>query len=318
MMKSLVRSKDREWSITHYPKKLHPIIGSPYPAPSEYWTFHEGEAVATVGAVVSSTAPERGYIGFFELLHGASEELGVAALQAARNWLKEKGCTRAYGPINLSTWFTYRYKLPSPDPYQFWFEPIAPDSYRSCFTKADFVDDSLFLSEAIETYATLEAYAKPAYEKAIASGYRIEGVDTARFVKELLPRLYPICMKSFAKNYLFEPISLEGFLALYSGISSIVDLKHSQLLYSPEGELIGFSLWIVENRHIMMKTVAVDPAYQGRGLSNAMVWPAIQSGKLEADRFAGVMFKADNISASYSKHGKLFWRHEYMLYRSDL
>lgn len=319
MIQVYARSKDGpKWKLEDYPEKLRRLIASPYPAPSEYWVLRDGDAKATVGAAVSPTHPERGYIGFFDISPATNLQLGVAALRLASDWLKTQGCSKAFGPLNLSTWFTYRYKLPATDSNEFWFEPTAPETFRNAFRDAGFVDDSLFLSEAIKTYETLEKYVKPSFDRAISNGYRFTSVDPATFVAAALPEIYPICMKSFSANYLFEPITREGFIALYSGLAGLVDLSHSQLLYEPGGKLIGFSLWIAEKRHLMLKTIAVDPAYQGKGLSNAMVWPAVQSAKDLVDHFAGVMFKADNSSASYTKHGELLWRHEYLLYRRDL
>lgn len=292
----------------------------------------EGAPAGRIGASVSPTRPGVGYVGYFEADLGGDPEVSKDLLDAALGWLRERGVTKAYGPIDRSTWYSYRFRVdPHPDDSfpateePFAWEPWQPPGYVRAFAAASFVEveryhshgyrgvDGMRLTDATELI-------RPMADFAHSQGYRME-----RFSEnwdDVIRDLYDVGNICFAKNFLFEPISWEEFVPLYAGVGPKIDYRPSSWMIDPQGAKRGFMLAYVDRGYVVMKTVGVAPELRRGGLSLALLWFACQRGlELGLDATLAALFKRGNASEGMLRtgfSGATAWRHDYALFERTL
>lgn len=295
------------------------FILMPTPFPKEFWiAYYDKKPVATIGVSLSPTRGGTAYVGFFECDLSALD-VAQALIKKAIEWAKDRGATEVIGPINFSTWFHYRYQVGSPDKSYRW-EPVNPAAYPTTWKKAGF--------ETVETYQT-QAFAgighfietvKPSFEKATKRDFRFRTFSENEVLTKDVPVLHKLSLACFQTAYLFEPIDLETFRALYVPVAE--KRFSSQLAWialSPEGEEIGFVFGFIDDGLYVIKTLAVHPSFQGHGVSNALCYlGALEAQKLGATGYVTALVRSGNRSESLTKKCPLVWAHEYELYRKSL
>ena len=115
---------------------------------SEFWYITDnGKVVASIGANFSSN--NDAYIGFFELdlNHPKRNEITKLILNIAFDWLRDNGAKKVIGPVNLNTWFPYRFNTTENQKYSFDWEPSNPKEYPALFKEFGF--------EQLETYTSI-------------------------------------------------------------------------------------------------------------------------------------------------------------------
>lgn len=318
-----IELRDSQYHLGLPPEALWGFfVKSAYPKPKEFWIVEqEGRPVARAGATLSITRPGVGYFGFFEVDTKLTNVLEVTSLldQASMTWFKSQGATQVYGPMNFSTWFQHRLRVnKDQDPRVFYFEPHHPPEYVGYFHELGYVNCGYWKSQGLKDPARLFEHAKRAFDQTTALGWKYVSFSDLDFERELMPKLFELSLQTFSQNFLYEPIDYTSFLSLYGHMKGKKDMEYATAIISPEGKFAGFGLFLVDQDHLILKSAAIDSAYQGLGLSNAMIIHAKEKAHGLFTHFAGVMFKSDNRSASYTRHGDLLWEHTYELYSKSL
>jgi GNAT superfamily N-acetyltransferase len=300
-----------------------------------FWLGLRGDTVVgRVGACLSSTYPGAGYVGFFEVdtEDGEADVIAGQLLDAACAWLRARGANLAYGPLDLTTWFSYRFRVPAleadaneHDEPPFWWEPENPADYVRWFLAHGFAEARRFHSHGFHgdppgVAEMIVGFTGMAQEGLLEKGFTFRPIDEKRLVDEL-PILYRISMESFADNLLFEPISLPVFEALYQATANRLDYGLSQFVLDPEGREAGFVFGFVDRGYAVVKTIAVLPALRRLGLSTALLH-LVLSGALSRGvrRGLSALVRAGNRSQFLEgKHEMVRgWRHEYALFQKPL
>lgn len=290
---------------------------------SEFWVARlDGEVVGSIGANLSPTRPNTGYFGFFEVsLEHAGAEIARQLIEAATGWLREQGAKKIYGPITLNTWLPYRLRT---DPSAartraYSWEPGQPSEYAEFVKAAGYSEIERYHSQGMEGLDGLLEGTRPAYDRAIASGFRFRDFDSARLLEGEVPKLYEISMKGFSDNFLFEPIPLEAFRQLYVPIANRFDFSLSKVAVSPEGEDVGFFFVFADADQLILKSIAVVPEARGKGLSNALMHLSVKQGIARGLKCAvSALVRSGAQSESYAKKAKFTWKHEYALFGKEL
>jgi GNAT superfamily N-acetyltransferase len=216
-----------------------------------------------------------GLIGHF----GAADEAAARALiEAALGRLRAERCTLAVGPMDGNTWRRYRLVSIRGTAPPFFLEPWNPPEWPAWWERAGF--------SALARYASAEldlAREDAGRAEAAAAALRGEGVvlrplDPARVEAEL-ERIHAVSAAAFREAFLYTPLPRADFLAQYRALLPAIRPPLVQLA-EREGELVGF-LFAVPDRleaergepaaTVVAKTVAVLPAWAGRGLGTALV-----------------------------------------------
>lgn len=293
-----------------------------FPAPLEFWIVKDGDTVVgRVGANVSLLKKTSGAIGFFEVdtNHPQASAAAALLLSTAQKWLISLGVTEAIGPMNLNTWFAYRFRVKPKDPMSFQWEPVNPPEFPKYFESAGF--------SAIENYKThglqgIDAYiqkTKPTYDTALSKGFSFRPFDGNHLLDREVPHLYTISMIGFKNNFLFEPIDGTSFKQLYVPIANKLDVSFSFFALNPEGKEVGYLFAFVDQGYIVFKSSTVLPEARGLGLSNALMYLSAEKAKAAGvSKMITALVKSGNQSESYAKKAEVLWEHKYILYRKDL
>lgn len=303
---------------------MHTFLRAPVPFRTRFWLARDnGVVVGRIGANLSATRGDTGYVGFFEVVEAGSDAASVsrgqavaqALLAAATAWLRDQGAKTLYGPLNFNTWFAYRFRTDA-DTAGFAWEPSNPPRYVDYFVRFGMRPIATYTSEAVREFASVGHATEGAHARARDQGYTFRMVDVATAMQRDLPLLYSLSMRGFADNFLFEPITLEQFRALYipvaksaQGVAYFVD--------DPEGTPVGFFFGFAHEGFFVFKSVAVLPAHQGRGLSNALIHLlAREATNMGFTKGIFALVKDGAISACYARKTETMWRHTYALFQA--
>ena len=300
----------------------------------EFWLVEQdGRVVGRAGASVSSSRAATGYLGFFDVDVESTERDAVAAmlLDCARAWLAARGVRRIYGPVDLATWFSYRFRVPIDTTVAedaeapFAWEPVNPPEYVRWFRTSGFAEAERYYSQgfAVEHPALMGqvvSMSRPAHEQARSEGFAFRDFDAARPEADLAA-LHAMSVEAFRESFLFEPIPFEAFRALGASRSAQFQERLTHFVLDPDGREAGFIHAFVDRGYVVIKTLAVRPAHRGRKLSTALLHLVL--------REAGARGVHQGISALVKRGGPSDplgnryeqvrgWRHEYALFTECL
>ncbi|MDO4263426.1 MAG: GNAT family N-acetyltransferase [Deinococcus sp.] len=294
-------------TFTTRPLPPHPDLSPLAAAPPPLRVLsleRDGRAVAQVGLWEGpSWAGQRtGLIGTPALLDGADLP---ALLEAACAELRSLGAKVALGPLNGSTWFSYRVVTDPGTRPPFLLEPQTSPVELAGWEAAGFTP-RLGYHSAVATPAT-----HPPDPRAEELARRFADV-TRRSPTLSEPRLsadlralHALSLAAFAGNPLYSPLPLAAFEGLYRPLLGRVPLDWVWLVERGE-ELVGFVFAYPDpgSGALVLKTLAVRPgraeAGLGRHLSNlfharafaagvpevvhALMWDGNESAALSASR----------------------------------
>lgn len=305
------------------------------------WGFHHGSAFWMVsdekGAIVRLSAracphlPGTGTIGFFEMNnqhpeHQAALEL---ALKTAYEWLALKGVKEVVAPVDLNTWFNYRFSAPGKNffPRMTW-EPTTPPSYLDSFKRAGFGDYAYFHTVffphiRLGNFCVGTRPMKRSYKRILDQGFKLRPFDTANFVTKELPLFHEISAEAFSDSLLFEPIDLDTFSGLYAAAIQKYDFSPSSVLISPEGETAGFIFAFFDGDYLVIKSIAIRKKFQGLRLSSGMIFNAVkqswaQNKKGTISALVRTGLASEMIEKNVKKTMWFSWSHYYSLLKKDL
>lgn len=221
-----------------------------------------------------------GLIGHYA---AASALAGCDVLAHACAELTARGCTYALGPMDGSTFGSYRLVTDRGTELPFLLEPEHPPDYPDHFTEAGFAPVARYFSALQTQLGTRHLRVAEMTARMERLGVRVRALDLARFDDELR-RLYPMVTQAFARGFLYSPITEDAFVALYTRLRPYVvpDL----VLIAEQGErAVGLLLivpdWLRAQRGapldtLVLKTLAVLPEFSGTGLPGVLLARAEQ------------------------------------------
>jgi predicted N-acetyltransferase YhbS len=216
-----------------------------------------------------------GIIGHYQ---AADRAAGVAVLSRACDLLAAAGCTSAAGPMDGTTWRTYRFIVERGSEPPFFLEPDHPDDWPEHWSSVGFSPLETYTSGVTDRLDGEDPRTSGALAQLSAAGILIRALDPAKLEAELR-RIFRLSAVSFSRNVLYSPISEEEFL---EDTRALLPVVHPDLvlLAEREGELVGFVLAlpdVLQARRgsavdtVIVKTLAVDPAVSGMGLGGVFV-----------------------------------------------
>jgi GNAT superfamily N-acetyltransferase len=302
--------------------------------PHELLMVLSGEWVVGRAAVVSSCgAPSAAALGLFEVdLAAPADAATRLLLDAADEWARANGFLQIFAPVDVNTWFSYRFSLTprgrgaAVAPYE--WEPAQPPEYLRLFRSCGFAEAERYatvgLSDALGGVALSGAvrYTARAFRDAVAAGFRFERLAGAERVVNLLGELHGLCMDAFRDSPLFEPLPVDLFRRLYASAAAVRQCGLTHVVRDIDGRLVGVVFAFADGDAVIIKTIAVARAARGRGLSTALTHLVLASGA-EADyrTFVTALVRRGNRSELLIRPhlvpGVRRWQHEYVLLRRE-
>lgn len=307
------------------------FLGLPLTQEREAWLVRrDGRAVGRIHANASWTRPGIGYLGFYEVDLREADHDAIAGLLLERSsaWLAAQGRPEVYGPIDLCTWFSYRFQLP-PQPGEapsrlFDWEPVNPPEFVTHWERRGFTVAEHYHSKAIDysdeaPMSKAEDELGPTSERAIAAGYTFEPVGDAAKVVADAAHFYAVTSTGFAGNFLFEPIPFELYRASLAATVAKVDFSISWWVYGPDGTPAGYAFCFVDGDCAIGKSIVVDPAHRSKALGPSLfrfvLSKCVEKG---VNTWVSALIRQGNVSDKVTRSAEGYteeaWRHRYVLF----
>jgi GNAT superfamily N-acetyltransferase len=297
------------------------FVEMPLPFAREFFVAEgpDGTPTGRIGASVSPVHEGLGYVGFFEAVgKKTAEEL----LEAAVTWLRAQSkVTRIVGPVNYNTWFAYRFRLDGDkDSEHFEFEPGNPPDYPRWFEALGFQRLETYHSQAVAGLSRMAEATGASLSKATAAGYTFRRFDSARLLDHDVPTLHRLSMAGFKDAFLFEPIPVELFRALYVPVAAKkLDLSLCYFALEASGREVGFVFNFIDQGYFVIKSIVLLPEARGQGVSNAMLHLAASEAHARGvSKSIGALMQDGNPSEALIRKDPPLWTHRYALYQKEL
>ncbi len=203
---------------------------------------------------------------------------GATMLVDACRRLREAGAAMAVGPIDGSTWHSYRLITDRGTRPPFFLERDHPESWVGHFERAGFKPVASYASAEVPDLTVRQAKLVALEERLAAQGVTIRPIELARFDDEL-DRIHELSVAAFAHNFLYTPIDREAFLEMYRPIEE--HLLPGLVLLAERGDaLLGYLFGVpdllqaargAEVDTVIVKTLAVRPQRQTAGLGGLLM-----------------------------------------------
>ncbi len=271
----------------------------------------------------SRGAPTRdGLLGHYA---AANADAGSELLQHASSRHRDEGRERVIGPMDGSTWHRYRLLTDRGTEPAFFLEPDNPDEWAGHFVDAGFVPLATYTSALNGNLSQVDPRSDKRRAELARQGITLRLLDKARFRDEL-EAIHELSLQAFANNFLYSPIELGEFLDSYAPIHAHL-LPELVLLAEHDGRLVGFIFAIPDllesarggpPRTVVVKSMAVHPAYGGKGLGGVLMDHCQRAARsLGFERAIHALMQETNLSRRISRrYGTTIRR--YTLYEKPL
>jgi GNAT superfamily N-acetyltransferase len=181
-----------------------------------------GTIAATIDEIHQKEEPGQAFFGFFEFVD--DEDVARALLDAAREWLVERGMTRLLGPFNFNTNHEFGLLVDG-----FEHDPYVANPYNAAYYPG--IYESLGLRRAMDWYAYRVDAEMPGIQKMRRVGerllrrhpeIRIRPLDPARYDEEVA-LLHQIYDDAWEQNWALVRVSDAEFAFLAEGFRQILD-----------------------------------------------------------------------------------------------
>ncbi len=213
-----------------------------------------------------------GFIGHYAALN---DNAAQAILNAACQELKSQACELAIGPLDGTTWRSYRFVTEGDAP-SFFLEPSNPASYPQQWERAGFDTLANYFS-VLQTDLSPNEPTAACLENLKTKGITVRNLNLANLATEL-EAIFELSLKSFAQNLLYSPISKTEFMAQYTQV--LPYLKDDLVFIAEtEGQAVGFIFALPDLAQkmrgepldtIIIKTLATHPDYAGQGIASCL------------------------------------------------
>ena len=287
---------------------------------------------------------------FFGYWEEAGDGDGSAALfEAAEAWARSAGATAMFGPVNFTTFGSYRLRVDASGGAPFLGEPYNPARYAPLLEGLGFAPVCRYVTQ-VGAPRDVPFAAKVRVRQAVAdAGFRFEPLDASRWMATL-PELHRAVDEIFGDAFAYTPVPFAQFAAGYGAPVARRLCPHTSLVArDADGALAGFLLafpdygpLVVQGSRLgrvppsalrydehapllagagertgIVKTLGVARAHRRRGLMDALVVSAVERGRARYDRWIGALIRDDNPSRRFGLE-QLDGERAYALYGKPL
>ena len=253
---------------------------------------------------------------------------GREVLDGAMERLRAEGCSSALGPMDGSTWRSYRVVVdPAPQGQAeppFASEPFPPSVIGEAFEQAGFEPVAHYVSARSNALPDRAELWDQTRRQLADAGIAVRPVDPAQADLELA-RLYPLIRDAFADNLFYTPLPEADFRAMYAPLVAQND-PGFMLIAERAGDPVGFHFGFPDLAQaargepidtVICKTLAVSPSARGQGLGGALTLAMEEAGRQRGlTRSLHALMHEANDSLKISRHGARVMRRYALLGRT--
>lgn len=274
---------------------------------------------------------DSGALGFFEIDLSYRDVNGLMnfADEQIRSWFKARDIKKIAGPIDINTWFNYRFSILGKNFFpRYKWEPTTPPEYLTLFRQIGFKDLAYFHTVffrylRIGNFCLGTGAMKKSFKSLNEKGFTLRPFDKEHFMSQEVPLFHEISHEAFKEALLFEPIDMQSFKAIYAAAAHSYDSSPSSVLLSPSGETAGFIFAFYDGDYLVIKSIALKLKFQGMNLSSGMIYNAVrQSFAFNKKGTISALVRAGLPSESIEKNAqKTTWftsKHHYVLLNKEI
>lgn len=287
------------------------------------------------------------FFGFWESVENPAPS--QALFQGLRDWARDQGATRLYGPINFSTFGAYRLRLDAFEAGCFAGEPWNPPYYPTLLESLGFDLRHRYLS-TFNDLALTAASVRPDYLRVKPQLERVVSLEamTGAFWMAHLDELYGFVDAVFGANFAYTPLSraafgqhcgqafadrlcplssvlarahdgrIAGFFLTYPDFSPLLRQGNPRRLAAAELKQAEHFDRLPVPRRLLAKTGGVHPDFREHGLFTAMGCELSLRAEPHYQQVVGALVREDNNSRQFAlRHGGSELHH-YGLYQGTL
>jgi hypothetical protein len=242
--------------VQHEAYKNFPFSLLPFQSPDLHIQIYEQE---TIVAYASIFVKKNCFGHFF----AKDERASVALIDTIEQSAKEQGMFKIMGPMDSSTWFSYRLVTMSNTTAPFLLEPQNELYLSTQFERCGYQKITNYLSTISSLEEAYDVRSQKVKKRLESSGVRVRNIDFKHF-EEDLESLYSLSLSAFKSSAFFEPIEKETFMMMYSALKQVTLPDLCQLLVDQD-EVVGFMFAYIDKNRLILKSTAIKPMrkYQG-------------------------------------------------------
>ena len=241
----------------------------------------KGSLVAHISAIIDRRlSSDIGLMGYFDAINETI--YAGKAFDAAIEFLTKNQKKIIRGPINLTTWQSFRVSYPEKDP-PFLLEPFTRSYYRNLFEDYGFkpVQNNVSTIQSIDQ-TNFDKY-EPVYKNLKEQGFVFDAIDSKSFSSSL-PEIYSLAIETFGNSWSFVKISFEEFV--YNVLDSKTTASLLYIARDKKKKAVAFFLGALDacsgdHKRIILKTMGVLPECQRLGIARAIFYLVYLKGKQE-------------------------------------
>src|SRR5262249_3919591 len=146
----------------------------------------------------------------------ASDEAAELLLAAAEERLRAERCTIVIGPMNGTTWRSYRFVVETGDDPAFFMEPANPPEWPRQFEKAGFSPIGRYFSALNSDLSRDDPRLSVTEQKIADAGVVIRSANAD--LRSELAGIYAVSRVSFRNNFLYTEIPEAEFRGMYEPV----------------------------------------------------------------------------------------------------
>lgn len=223
-----------------------------------------------------------GTIGHFSAVDKSSAKY---LLDSCCEVLKRQGVNTVIGPMNGSTWRSYRFITERGSEPGFFLEPDNPDEYPGYFVEAGFYPIEQYESAVCYDLSVKDERLAKAEERIKEEGIGIRKLDIEKFEDEL-NIIYQISLEGFKDNVLYTPMGKEDFIKQYLPLRDIIIPDLVLIAEDKDKTPIGFMFALPDINQlkrgqkidtVILKTIAVLPERRSVGIGSLLLGRVVET-----------------------------------------
>lgn len=252
-------------------------------------------------------------VAFYECID--TPEVSFTLLQFISDYCKSQGFKNLIGPLNGSTWNSYRFATATITD-SFLSEPFHKGYYTNQFEQFGFKTIAEYVTR-IDTKLVI-----PKASTVLNENISFRNLDIENFEMEM-KKVFAFCKHTFRNNFLYTLIDEEAFLKKYIAIKSVINPEFV-LIAEHEGEIVGLilvleDLYCHRERRLIIKTLARKSGADYVGLAQELTSKLLnKASKYDYKSVLHAFMHQNNASTKVSKKfsGQPF--RTYKLYQKEL
>ncbi len=271
-----IRSKNSDNNSWSEPKEIHHYFNETSDT-VHFFLVENEQYKGRVAAFYHEKNHQLGILGWFEC--DDSLELSEELLKQAILWLQRQGCKKIIGPINGSTWSSYRFNLDASKPL-FAGEPYQPSYYLKQWGNVGFNNDVMY-----ETTLPVSELNQDIDERDLSVFLAEMNLKIRPLPKNLTEdqnfNYFEFYMKSFSDNPLFHEISFDHYNLLTRNLNAVASYDCSFVVVDknqrPVATFISYKDVYGEinpnskNNKLFFKTIATHPDWRNKKIMKMVV-----------------------------------------------